>query len=103
MNIDVIQDWTDTIVEMNCGNSRDVRYKVFTDGTRRIQEIRDTDGTLIRKQELPQGMVNGSVGARQRLTSIAAQFAGKRARDGPFSFVLYLSSRSSPVRCPASI
>lgn len=61
MNTDVIQDWTDTIVEMKCGNSRDVRYKVFTDGTRRIQEIRDLDGTLIHKQELPQGVVNGKI------------------------------------------
>lgn len=61
MQTDVIQDWTNTIVELQCGNTRDVRYKVFTDGTRRIQEIRETDGTLIRKQELPQGMVNGKV------------------------------------------
>ena len=51
MKINVIQDWTDTIVKLNCGNSRDVRYKVFTDGNRRIQEIREIDGTLIRGRQ----------------------------------------------------
>ncbi len=56
MNNDVIQDWTDTQVPLKFGDSRDVRYKVFKDGTRRIQEIRDIDGTLIHKAELPQGM-----------------------------------------------
>ena len=56
MNTDVIQDWTDTQVPLKFGDSRDVRYKVFKDGTRRFQEIRDSDGTLIRRMELPQGM-----------------------------------------------
>ena len=54
---DVIQDWTDTQVPLELGDSHDVRYKVFKDGTRLFQEIRETDGTLIRKLELPQGMV----------------------------------------------
>ena len=75
MNFDVIQDWTDTIVEMNCGNSRDVRYKVFIDGARRIQEIRETDGTLIRKQELPQGMVNGRVSFEASVRHVLAELA----------------------------
>ena len=56
MNNNVIQDWTDTQVPLKFGDSRDVRYKVTKDGTRRIQEIRDTDGTLIYRLELPQGM-----------------------------------------------
>ncbi len=56
MNNNVIQDWTDTQVPLKFGDSRDVRYKVIKDGTRRIQEIRDSDGTLIYKLELPQGM-----------------------------------------------
>ena len=56
MNNGVIQDWTDTQVPLKFGDSRDVRYKVFKDGTRRFQEIRDSDGTLIHKLELPQGM-----------------------------------------------
>ena len=56
MNTDVIQDWTDTQVPLKFGDRRDVRYKVFKNGTRRFQEIRDSDGTLIRRMELPQGM-----------------------------------------------
>ena len=57
MNYNVIQDWTDTQVPLKFGDSRDVRYKVIKYGTRRIQEIRDSDdGTLIYKLELPQGM-----------------------------------------------
>ena len=56
MSNDVIQDWTDTQVPLKFGDSRDVRYKVFKDGTRMLQEIRDIDGTLIHKLVLPQGM-----------------------------------------------
>ena len=56
MSDDVIQDWTDTQVNLKLGDTIDVRYKVFKDGERWVQEIRDCDGTLIRKQELPQGM-----------------------------------------------
>ncbi len=75
MKINVIQDWTDTIVEMNCGNSRGIRYKVFTYGTRRVQEIRDADGTLICKQELPQGMVNGKVSFEASVRHVLAGLA----------------------------
>ena len=75
MNTDVIQDWTDTIVELKCGGSRDVRYKVFTDGARRIQEIRDLDGTLIRKQELPQGAVNGKISFEMSLRHALLELA----------------------------
>ncbi len=57
MNNDIIQDWTDTQVPLKLGDSHDVRYTVFKSGTRLFQEIRETDGTLIRKMELPQGMV----------------------------------------------
>jgi len=57
MNNDIIQDWTDTQVPLKLGDIHDVRYKVFKSGTRLFQEIRETDGTLIRKMELPQGMV----------------------------------------------
>ncbi len=57
MNNDVIQDWTDTQVPLKLGDSHDVRYRVFKNGPRLFQEIRETDGTLIRKMELPQGMV----------------------------------------------
>ena len=57
MNNDLIQDWTDAQIPLKLGDSHDVRYKVFKDGTRLFQEIREIDGTLIRKMELPQGMV----------------------------------------------
>ena len=75
MYMDVIQDWTDTIVELNPGETRDVRYKVFTDGERRIQEIRETDGTLIRKQELPQGAVNGKMSFEASVRHVLAELA----------------------------
>ena len=75
MNRDVIQDWTDTIVELKTGDCRDVKYKVFTDGIRRIQEIRESDGTLIRKQELPQGMVNGRVSFEASVRQVLSQLA----------------------------
>ncbi len=67
---DVIQDWTDTQVPLKFGDSLDVRYKVFHSGTRRIQEIRESDGTLIRKQELPQGMVMGKISFETSLREI---------------------------------
>jgi hypothetical protein len=57
MDNNVIQDWTDTEVPLKLGDTHDVRYKVFKNGTRLFQEIRETDGTLIRKMELPRGMV----------------------------------------------
>ncbi len=75
MYMDVIQDWTDTIVETNHGESRDVKYKVFTDGRRRIQEIREADGTLIRKQELPAGMVNGKISFEASVRHVLSQLA----------------------------
>ena len=61
MSNDVIQDWTDTQVPLKFGDSRDVRYRVVKAGTRLLQEIRDCDGTLIRRLELPQGMSMGKV------------------------------------------
>jgi hypothetical protein len=52
----VIQDWTSSAVPMKCGPTRDVRYKVYKNGTRLFQEIRDIDNTPIHTLELPQGM-----------------------------------------------
>ena len=52
----VIQDWTDSQVPMKYGQSRDVRYKVYREGTRLFQEIREIDDTPIHTLELPQGM-----------------------------------------------
>ena len=56
MATQVIQDWTDTIVPMKYGPQRDVRYKIYKDGTRLFQEIRELDNTPIHTLELPQGM-----------------------------------------------
>ena len=56
MNTQVIQDWTHSQVPMKYGPSRDVRYKVYKEGTRLFQEIRDIDDRPIHTLELPQGM-----------------------------------------------
>lgn len=56
MNAQIIQDWTSTHVPMKYGPSRDVRYKVYKEGTRLFQEIRDVDDNPIHTLELPQGM-----------------------------------------------
>ena len=52
----VIQDWTSTEVPMKYGPARDVQYKVYKDGARLFQEIRDLDNAPIHTLELPQGM-----------------------------------------------
>lgn len=56
MGTHVIQDWTHSHVPMKYGSSRDVRYKVYKEGTRLFQEIREIDNTPIHTLELPQGM-----------------------------------------------
>ncbi len=56
MNIEVLKDWTTARVPMKFGDSRDVRYQVFQNGTRLFQEIRDADDKLIHMLELPEGM-----------------------------------------------
>jgi hypothetical protein len=57
MNIDVIKDWTIAKIPVQFGDSRDVRYQVFQNGTQLYQEIRDIDDNPIQTLELPQGMV----------------------------------------------
>lgn len=52
----VIQDWTSTEVPMKYGPTRDVQYKVYKDGSRLFQEIRDIDNSPIHTLELPVGM-----------------------------------------------
>ncbi len=72
MNNDVIQDWTDTQVPLQLGNSRDVRYRIIKAGTRLLQEIRDSDGTLIRRLELPQGVAMGKISFEASLRHVLA-------------------------------
>ena len=56
MSTQLIQDWTSSEVPLKYGTSRDVRYKVYKEGTRLFQEIRDVDDRPIHTLELPQGM-----------------------------------------------
>lgn len=57
MSKEVIQDWTDSTVLLKFGKHRDVRYQVYRDGSRLLQEIRDDDDRPIHTLELPNGMV----------------------------------------------
>ena len=52
----VIQDWTETQVPVKMGSRRDVRYKVYREGAKLFQEIRNTDNSPIHTLELPPGM-----------------------------------------------
>jgi hypothetical protein len=56
MEKSIIQDWTSSKVPMKSGDDREVRYRVYRDGDRQYQEIREADGKLIHTLELPQGM-----------------------------------------------
>jgi len=52
----VIQDWTSSQVPLKIGAARDVRYKVYREGSRIFQEIRNQDDSPIHTLELPAGM-----------------------------------------------
>lgn len=54
---EVIQDWTDSTVLLKFGRRRDVRYQVYREGPRLLQEIRDEKDHPIHTLELPHGMV----------------------------------------------
>lgn len=56
MSSSTIQDWTDSNVLLTFDNHRDVKYRVYRDGGKLFQEIRDTDGVPIHTLELPDGM-----------------------------------------------
>jgi hypothetical protein len=56
MEKSIIQDWTSSKGPMKSGDDREVRYRVYRDGDRQYQEIREADGKLIHTLELPQGM-----------------------------------------------
>lgn len=53
---EVIQDWTDSTVLLKFGEHKDVRYKVYRDGDKLLQEIRDPDDSPIHTLELPAGL-----------------------------------------------
>ena len=48
----VIQDWTDSQVPLKLGQPRDVRYKIYREGSRLYQEIRNRDNSPIRRKNL---------------------------------------------------
>jgi hypothetical protein len=52
----LIQDWTDSTVLLKFGHHKDVRYKVYQDGAKLLQEIRDPDDSPIYTLELPPGL-----------------------------------------------
>ena len=43
MSKEIIQDWTDSTVLLKFGQHKDVRYQVYRDGRKLLQEIRDED------------------------------------------------------------
>jgi hypothetical protein len=51
-----IQDWTQTAVPLKFDDRREVCYRVYREGSRHFQEIRDTDDRPIHTLELPDGM-----------------------------------------------
>ena len=51
-----VQDWTESQVLLTVGEHRDVKYRVYRDGERHFQEIREVDGAPIHTLELPDGM-----------------------------------------------
>lgn len=57
MSKEVIQDWTDTTVVLKFGRRRDVRYQVYRDGEKLLQEIRDDEDRPIHTLELPHGLL----------------------------------------------
>jgi hypothetical protein len=57
MSNEVVQDWTDSTVLLKYSEHKDVRYKVYRDGAKLLQEITNPDDTPIRTLELPPGLV----------------------------------------------
>jgi hypothetical protein len=51
-----LQSWTDSQVLLKFDRTRDVKYRVYMDGGKTFQEIRDADDTPIHTLELPDGM-----------------------------------------------
>jgi hypothetical protein len=56
MAVATIQDWTGSQVLLTFGKHRHVEYRVYRDGSRCYQEIREPGGPGIHTLELPEGM-----------------------------------------------
>lgn len=56
MSTSTIQDWTSSQVNLVGKTQRDVEYRVYRDGGRHFQEIRELSGEAIHTLELPDGM-----------------------------------------------
>ena len=52
----IIQDWTDSQVNLKFNEHREVKYRVYRDGDTVYQEIRAKDERPIHTLELPAGM-----------------------------------------------
>lgn len=57
MSKEIIQDWTHSTVLLKFGQHKDVRYQVYRDGKKLLQEIRDQDDEPIHTLELPSGLL----------------------------------------------
>lgn len=57
MSKEIIQDWTDSTVLLKFGQHKDVRYQVYRDGKKLLQEIRNQDDEPIHTLELPSGLL----------------------------------------------
>lgn len=51
-----LQSWTESQVLLKFDRTRDVKYRVYREGGKTFQEIRDADDTPIHTLELPDGM-----------------------------------------------
>jgi len=51
-----IQDWTESQVLLKYDDYRDVKYRVYRDGDKVYQEIRELDGTPVHTLEMPDGV-----------------------------------------------
>ena len=56
MELAMIQDWTESEVLLTFGKHRTVEYRVYRNGKRCFQEIREPGGESIHTLELPEGM-----------------------------------------------
>jgi hypothetical protein len=56
MSRTTILDWTDTQVLLKFDDHRDVRYRVYREGSRHFLDMRSTDDEPIHTLELPDGM-----------------------------------------------